>query len=63
MAELVDDAQISMNDLTVVGIDEYYFTNDSGFAHDSFWRMFELMMPLYMGSVGYCKDGKCQIVM
>ena len=28
--EFVDKAQISVNDLTVVAEDEYYFTNDSG---------------------------------
>ena len=30
--EFVDKAQISVNDLTVVAEDEYYFTNDSGWV-------------------------------
>ena len=57
------DAQISINDLTVVGEDEYYYTNDSGFPHNSLWRMPELFLELDLGSLGYCKKGHCRTIM
>ena len=50
--------------MTVVSEDEYYFTNDSAFNHDQGgWRMIEMMIPLNLGSIGYCKDGNnCKLV-
>ena len=54
----------SINDLTVISEDEYYFTNDSAFNHhQGGWRMIEMMVPLNLGSIGYCKNGNnCKLV-
>ena len=54
----------SINDLTVISEDEYYFTNDSAFNHNQgSWRMLEMMIPLNLGSIGYCKNGNnCKLV-
>ena len=54
----------SINDLTVISEDEYYFTNDSAFNHhQGGWRMIEMMIPLNLGSIGYCKNGNnCKLV-
>ena len=54
----------SINDLTVISEDEYYFTNDSAFNHNQAgWKMLEMMIPLNLGSIGYCKDGtNCKLV-
>ena len=57
----------SVNDLTVISEDEFYFTNDSGFSHqsDSSLRLLEMFVfPIFkgFGSVGYCNDGSCKIV-
>ena len=57
----------SVNDLTVISEDEFYFTNDSGFSHQShsMLRLLEMFVfPIVkgFGSVGYCNDGDCKIV-
>jgi len=64
LAEFVHETQISVNDVTVVGEDEYYFTNDSAFPHRApFWiRFVELMLPVNAGSIGYCKGGECRLL-
>jgi len=61
------DQLLSVNDLTVISEDEFYFTNDSGFSHQSHssLRLLEMFVfPIFkgFGSVGYCNDGSCKIV-
>ena len=58
---------LSVNDLTVISEDEFYFTNDSGFSHQShsmlrLLEMFVFPIVKAFGSVGYCNDGECKIV-
>jgi len=64
LSSFVHDLHISINDLTVISEDEYYFTNDSAFNHNQgSWRMLEMMIPLNLGSIGYCKNGNnCKLV-
>lgn len=61
------DELLSVNDLTVISEDEFYFTNDSGFSHKShsMVRLLEMFVfPLVkgFGTVGYCNDGTCKIL-
>jgi len=64
---------LSVNDLTVISEDEFYFTNDSGFPHSisPIIRLFEFLVLPYItyapqmkgfGSIGYCNDGECKLV-
>jgi len=64
---------LSVNDLTVISEDEFYFTNDSGFPHSisPIIRVLEMLVPPFItyapqikgfSSIGYCNDGECKLV-